>query len=87
MESIGIHDCRMILSSFPSIDESFVNEADIILLAGGDIERGWEVFTQVGLAELIIKRYREGTILMGVSAGAVQLGLYGVVQEENLPIS
>src|SRR5262245_35214428 len=59
MECIGIRDCRMILSSFTSIDESFVNEADIILLAGGDVERGWKVFNQVGLAELIIKRYRE----------------------------
>jgi cyanophycinase len=83
MEGIGIRDCRMIRSSFPSIDESFVNESDIILLAGGDVERGWEVFRRVGLAELIIKRYYEGTILMGVSAGAAQLGLYGVAQEEK----
>ena len=85
MEGIGIQDCRMILSSFTSIDESFVNEADIILLAGGDVERGWKVFNQVGLTELIFKRYREGTVLIGVSAGAVQLGLFGVTQEEKSP--
>lgn len=68
----------MILSSFPSDDESFVKESDIILLAGGDIEKGWNVFTKVGLKELIIKRYYEGALLIGVSAGAVQLGLFGV---------
>ena len=83
MENIGIRDCRMILSSFTSIDESFMNEADIILLAGGDVERGWTVFSQTGLKELIIKRYYEGAVLIGVSAGAVQLGLFGLVQEEE----
>ncbi|HEV8344762.1 MAG TPA: Type 1 glutamine amidotransferase-like domain-containing protein [Candidatus Binatia bacterium] len=81
MESIGIQDCKMILSSFPSDDESFVKESDIILLAGGDVEKGWNAFTKVGLKELIIKRYYEGALLIGVSAGAVQLGLFGVVQD------
>ena len=81
MENIGIRDCRMIYSSYTSVDELFMSEADIILLAGGDVERGWRVFNRAGLTELIIKRYYEGAILIGISAGAVQLGLYGVVQE------
>ena len=83
MQSIGIQDCKMILSSFSSQDESFVNEADIILLAGGDVERGWKVFSEVGLNELVIKRYYEGSLLIGVSAGAVQLGLFGLVESET----
>ena len=73
----------MILSSFSAEDESFVNEADIILLAGGDVEKGWNVFNEVGLKELIIKRYYEGSLLIGISAGAVQLGLYGCVESEG----
>lgn len=84
MENIGIRDCRMILSSFTSVDEAFLNEADIILLAGGDVERGWRIFKQTGLTELLIKRYFEGAVLIGISAGAVQLGLYGLVQEESI---
>lgn len=84
MEGIGIHDSRMILSSFPTTDELFMNEADIILLAGGDVERGWEVFNQTGLTELIIKRYLEGAVLIGISAGAVQLGLFGLAQKDSL---
>ena len=79
MEGIGIHNCRMIRSSFPAEDESFLNEADIILLAGGDVERGWNAFDVMGIKELIIRKYYEGTILIGVSAGAVQLGLYGLI--------
>lgn len=83
MENIGVRDRRMILSSFSSVDESFMNDANIILLAGGDVERGWRVFDQTGLKELIIKRHYEGAVLIGVSAGAVQLGLFGLAQEEG----
>lgn len=77
MEKVGVSDCRMIPSRLSSDDESFLNEADIILLAGGDVERGWNTFQENGLNEAIIRRYYEGCLLMGVSAGAVQLGLLG----------
>jgi peptidase E len=83
MEGVGIQDCKMILSSFPEEDELFINDSDIILLAGGDVEKGWDVFSKVGLRELIIKKYYEGTLLIGVSAGAVQLGLFGLVEVEE----
>lgn len=79
MEGIGIRNCRMILSAFSAEDESFLNEAEIILLAGGDVAEGWKVFGETGIRELIIRRYYEGTILMGISAGAVQLGVYGLI--------
>lgn len=77
MEGIGVVDCRMISSAFPPSDAAFLDEADIILLAGGSVQRGWDVFEQSGMKESIIRRYYEGALLMGVSAGAVQLGLRG----------
>lgn len=77
MESIGIRDCRMISSSVSNVEASFVEQADLILLAGGEIEKGWKAFERSGLSDLIIKRYSEGVVLMGVSAGAAQLGLLG----------
>jgi cyanophycinase len=83
MQAVDVRDCRMILSSFSADDESFVKQADIILLAGGDVERGWNVFNEVGLKELVTKRYYEGSLLIGVSAGAVQLGLYALVEAEG----
>lgn len=83
MQAVDVRDCRMIRSSFSPDDESFVNHADIILLAGGDVEKGWNVFNEVGLKELVIKRHHEGSLLMGVSAGAVQLGLYALVEAEG----
>jgi cyanophycinase-like exopeptidase len=78
MAGVGVGNCRMIVSSFPPEDQSFLNEADIILLAGGDFERGWNVLVETGMREFVVRRYYEGAVLMGVSAGAVQLGLCGL---------
>jgi peptidase E len=77
MQSVGIYDCRMIRSSLPTDDLLFLEAADIILLAGGDAYKGWKVFEKNGLQELIVRRYYEGALLIGVSAGAMQLGLLG----------
>lgn len=64
-------------------DRDFLETAAVIVLAGGDVEAGWNVFTGTGLRELIEKRYREGAILLGVSAGAVQFGRYASVPDSN----
>ena len=75
MTSAGVHDLRMIPRAFRAEDRSFMGDADIILLAGGDVERGWDAFVETGMRELVVSRYFEGAVLMGVSAGAAQLGL------------
>ncbi len=82
MENIGITDCRMIKSSFLEEDQAFLEVADIILLAGGDVELGWNVFQSQEIDKTIIRRYEKGALLIGISAGAVQLGLYGSKGED-----
>ena len=77
METVGIQNCRLIRASFPEEDKNFLERADLILLAGGDIKRGWEVFEKSGIKQSILRRYSEGAMLLGISAGAVQLGLLG----------
>jgi peptidase E len=77
MEGIGVYDCCMINSRLTAAEASFLANADLILLAGGDVERGWEVFQKNGVREAIIKRFLEGAVLIGISAGSVQLGWYG----------
>lgn len=77
MEGMDIHDCSMVSSDFSSEEALFLTTADLILLAGGDVIRGWRLFEKTGLKDLILKRYFEGALLIGVSAGAVQLGLLG----------
>lgn len=77
MNSVGITDCRMIQSKFSPVDEMFLKDADLILLAGGDVKKGWDVFSKTGIKDAIIKKYYGGAVLAGVSAGAIQLCLGG----------
>ncbi|MBT3984545.1 MAG: type 1 glutamine amidotransferase-like domain-containing protein [Bacteriovoracaceae bacterium] len=88
MENIGIRNCRMIRSSFSKNDQNFLEKADIILLSGGDVEQGWDVFVKTGIREAIVSKHEEGAILIGISAGAIQLGLCGYregeIQEERV---
>ncbi len=75
MNAAGIDDTRMISAFFEPEDKAFFADADIILLAGGDVDRGWKTFQAVGLEDAIRERYQAGATLIGVSAGAVQLGM------------
>jgi hypothetical protein len=77
MEQISIRDCRQIPAQPAAPDLEFLAAADLILLAGGDVERGWKAFKEAGLDQKLIERYYGGALLVGVSAGAVQLGLKG----------
>lgn len=82
VEAVGIEDHRMILSRFGGQDREFLASADLIVLSGGDPVRGWKIFEQSGLQEAITRRYFEGAVLLGVSAGAVQLGWAAAPEEE-----
>jgi cyanophycinase len=75
MEMMEVSDCRLVPSKPSREDIMFLEKADLILLAGGDVERGWKVFEQNGFKDLIARRRYDGALLVGVSAGAVQLGL------------
>lgn len=85
MDGIGITRCRMIPSAPTPEDLSFLDDADLILLAGGDVRRGWDAFSANGLRERVVRRFREGAVLVGVSAGAVQLGLLGWPEDDLSP--
>lgn len=82
MEIAGIKKCRMIPSTLTEDDKNFLMSADLILLAGGNAVSGWRKFETSGVRELIVEKYLDGAILMGVSAGAMQLGLYAWPDEE-----
>ncbi|HXO22413.1 MAG TPA: Type 1 glutamine amidotransferase-like domain-containing protein [Thermoanaerobaculia bacterium] len=77
MEGVGIRECRMVPAEPAEADRAFLAEADLILLAGGDVLRGWRAFEAAGIKDKIVERYYGGALLLGVSAGAIQLGLKG----------
>jgi cyanophycinase-like exopeptidase len=80
MDAIGITDRRMIDSSFRTYDRAFLERAQLIVLAGGDVSLGWNTFEKTGMKDVILARYAHGAVLVGISAGAVQLGRYGIVE-------
>ncbi|MFP2907612.1 Type 1 glutamine amidotransferase-like domain-containing protein [Pyxidicoccus sp. 3LFB2] len=73
MELAGITRCRMIPSRPTDEDRAWLASAHVILLAGGDPLLGWETFQRNGVAPVLRQRHAEGAILMGISAGAMQL--------------
>jgi cyanophycinase len=75
MASMGVSNCRMVSTELQDEDKFFIQRASLILLAGGDVEHGWRVFERNGLKDLMVKKRYDGCIFVGVSAGAVQLGL------------
>jgi peptidase E len=81
MDAAGFRDRRMIHSSFDEADREFLDRAQLIVLAGGDVHRGWSTFEKTGMKDRILARYAQGAVLVGISAGAVQLGRQAVVDK------
>ncbi len=75
MDRAGIPARRMIPARPSPEDRAWLDDAHLILLAGGDVARGWRAFVDSGLDEAIRRRHREGALLAGISAGAIQLGV------------
>jgi peptidase E len=75
MDGINLHESRMIRAGFGAEDRAFLESADLVLLAGGDVDQGWETMKSTGMDEVLTRRYYAGAVLVGVSAGAQQLGM------------
>jgi hypothetical protein len=74
---------RVVTARYSAMDNMCLTNADIIVLGGGDPIRGWEVMKDRSMTQIITERYLTGTALVGVSAGAVQLGV-GAWQDDAL---
>ena len=83
MAAINISDCRMISAFFSEEEKTYFAQADVIVLSGGDVALGWKTFKAVGLDKAILQAYKAGALLIGVSAGAMQLGLGGVEKSQK----
>jgi cyanophycinase-like exopeptidase len=87
MDALGITDRRMIDSSFGPDDHAFLERARLIVLAGGDVRLGWNTFEKTGMKDVIMDRRAKGAVLVGISAGAVQLGRYGIAGTPQSPVT
>lgn len=75
MDGINLHESRMIRAGFDSEDRAFLESADLLVLAGGDVDDGWNIMKSTGMDAVMTSRYYAGAVLVGVSAGAMQLGM------------
>jgi len=82
-EQVETGRTHWVRAQFSADDRQFLETADVIVLAGGDVEAGWNVFTRTGMRELIAKRFADGAVLIGVSAGAVQFGRHAAVPDAH----
>lgn len=77
MAEVGVDDCRLIPTDPSDEDMEYFDEAQLLFFAGGDVRQGWRAFKANRIRQKLIDRYYDGAVLMGLSAGAIQLGLYG----------
>ena len=83
MDAVGITERRMIRAAYDADDREFLERAQLIVLAGGNVQRGWNTFETTGMKQEILARYAQGAVLVGVSAGAVQLGRRAISGTED----
>ena len=53
--------------------QSIIQASDCIFIGGGDVSEGMRVLTERSVIPLIKKRYDEGALIIGVSAGSIML--------------
>ncbi|HZO12267.1 MAG TPA: Type 1 glutamine amidotransferase-like domain-containing protein [Polyangiaceae bacterium] len=75
MDALGIAKRRAIGARYSAMDDMCLRAADLIVLGGGDLARGWERVGAGDVKDAITRRYLEGAVLVGVSAGAILLGV------------
>jgi hypothetical protein len=69
-----ISSCMHVHAQPDAAERAFLATADVILLAGGDENVGYRAFEAAELVGPLRTRWSEGALLMGVSAGAIQIG-------------
>ena len=70
----GPVECRHIPAQPNAAERAFLTNAEVILLAGGDAERGWRAFVATGIDAELRAVCDRGAVLIGISAGAMQMG-------------
>ncbi|MEM7202050.1 MAG: Type 1 glutamine amidotransferase-like domain-containing protein [Planctomycetota bacterium] len=69
-----IDSLQHVTATFDDHERCWLDGADLIVLAGGDPDGGWQAMTRRGMNNAIAARAAGGAVLLGISAGAIQLG-------------
>ena len=68
-------------------DRAVVDRADLVFVSGGDATHGAKVLARTGAAGWMREAHARGTPMMGVSAGAIDLGAWWIdwPEDEDAP--
>ena len=77
MEQFSITNIMHITQKFSGAERQFLKNANLILLSGGEVDTSWKIIKETKMDKIIRDGYKNGAILVGVSAGAIQLGRIG----------
>ena len=72
---VGVTNCMHVHAEASPEELAFLEQSNLILLAGGDVDLGYRALEKAGLVERLRNYWSDGAILIGVSAGAVQIGV------------
>jgi cyanophycinase-like exopeptidase len=64
-------------------DRAVVDRADLVFVSGGDATHGAKVLARTGAAGWLREAHARGTPMMGVSAGAIDLGAWWIDWPED----
>lgn len=82
LEQVPYQSVQLVSAAFTQEDRKVLEAADVVVLAGGDVEAGWNVFKATGMREAILNCFSNGATLVGVSAGAIQLGTHAALKTD-----
>ena len=83
MDRLGPSECRMVPSDPTAEEMAFLARADVVLLSGGDVERGWEAFARNGMRGLGIPRAGALVVHPDLTVEAVRHPAFEVRMEED----
>lgn len=83
LEGVEVRSVHHVTAAFTDEDQKALKDADIVVLAGGDVDAGWKVIKSTGMRDVLLARYRDGAVLIGVSAGAIQLGTHAAIKNDS----
>lgn len=83
MEVVGCsHSHFLTTSSTHQEAQALLQQADLILLAGGDVALGWQFIK--ALVKQLQQSFEHGAVLIGVSAGAMHLAALAWMNKDTL---
>lgn len=73
MKDFGVQQTLFLRTGLEDLAQYRDRIPSIILLSGGDVAAGWALLKQPSIARWLVSCFQQGSLLLGISAGAIHL--------------